>query len=61
MAKDARKVLMERDGLSAKEAEREISAFRENVLTSDNPLDAFDDIVDMLGLEPDYLEEILCF
>ena len=57
---DAKKVLMERDGLTEKEADREIDSFREAVLLSDNPFDAFDSIVDELCLEPDYLESILC-
>ena len=45
-------------GLSKKEARKEIESFREGVL--DGSLNPFDDIESWLGIEPDYLMDILC-
>ncbi len=46
-------------GLSKSEAKKEIESFREDVLNG--TLNPFDDIESYLGIEPDYLMDILCF
>ncbi len=52
-------VLMERDGISAEEADNLIEQVRneafERLYSGDEPWD----IMDELGLEPDYLEELM--
>lgn len=53
-------VLMDRDGLSLEEAEKEASevkeAIHEAMMNGEDPEEVF---MDMTGLEPDYLEELL--
>lgn len=53
-------VLMSRDGLSLEEAQREVeeirAAVQEAIMASDDPEDV---LLDMAGLEPDFLEELL--
>lgn len=44
-------------GLTKKEARKEIESFRDGVL--DGSLNPFDDITTFLGIEPDYLEQVL--
>jgi hypothetical protein len=53
-------VLVKRDGISKKEAEEQIAEIRERIYSGE--IDAFDidDVMmDELGLEPDYIEELL--
>lgn len=52
------KILMNRDGISCEEATRLVDDTREEILESD-PLDADDIIACNLGLEPDYIFDIL--
>lgn len=57
-----KQVLMERDGLSEEEANREIRETQNRILElvgEGEFEDAFDEIETSLGLEPDYLEEVL--
>lgn len=53
-------VLMSRDGLSLEEAQREVeeirAAVQEAIMAGDDPEDV---LLDLAGLEPDYLEELL--
>lgn len=51
-------VLMERDGMSREEATRLVEETRDMLLASD-PFEADDIMADMLGLEPDYIMEVL--
>lgn len=51
-----KKVLMERDGLSGEEADETIEEMREMVLAGDDPEEV---LRDMVGLEPDYMFDIL--
>lgn len=53
------KILMERDGLSEEEARVLINETRDEIIMLDNPFEADNIIMDYLGLEPDYLEDIL--
>ena len=48
------KILMERDGLTEKEAKREIADCREALLNGDDEA-----IQDFLGLEDDYIFDII--
>lgn len=52
------KILMERDGMTKKEAEDLIEETREMILR-ENSTYADDIIMDMLGLEPDYIMDII--
>lgn len=52
------KILMERDGMTQKEAEELVNEAREEILASD-PQEVEDIILDVLGLEPDYIMDIL--
>jgi hypothetical protein len=61
-----KKILMERDGDSAEEAQDRIDSFVEELETmfEENPLgllDAEDLVADHFGLEPDYLFDFLPF
>lgn len=51
-------ILMERDGMSQDEAQELVDKTREEVLTSDS-FDVDDIMADMLGLEPDYIFDLL--
>ena len=51
-------ILMKRDGISREEATRLVDDTREEILESD-PFDADDIIACNLGLEPDYIFDIL--
>ena len=55
------KILMERDGLSKEEALVLIKETRDEIIMLDNPFEADDIIRDYLGLEPDYIFDILDF
>lgn len=52
------KILMDRDGITRKEAEELIEETREEILANDSSY-ADDIILDNLGLEPDYIMDIL--
>lgn len=52
------KILMDRDGLTQKEAEKLVSETREEILAAD-PWDMEEIIFYNLGLEPDYIIDIL--
>ena len=55
-------VLMRRDGLSEEDAKREVDDFREDIedsMMSGNLEDIEDALMNDLGLEPDYLMDIL--
>ncbi|MEP2668912.1 MAG: hypothetical protein ABJH04_07950 [Cyclobacteriaceae bacterium] len=56
MANSVKNVLMTRDGLTEQEAENQINEVRERIFEGEDPEDL---IMDELGLEPDYLEDIL--
>lgn len=51
-------ILMRRDGMTKSEAESLVEETREALLLGD-PYEAEDIIVDYLGLEPDYIMDIL--
>jgi hypothetical protein len=55
------KILMNRDGMPQDHAERLIRETRDEIMMLDNPLEADDVLMDYLGLEPDYLEDVLNF
>jgi hypothetical protein len=52
-------ILMERDGISEEEARTLVRETRDELIMLDNPFEADEIIEDYLGLEPDYLEDIL--
>lgn len=54
-------ILMERDGMPQEHAERLVRETRDEIIMLDNPLEADDVLMDYLGLEPDYLEDVLNF
>lgn len=53
-------ILMERDGISKSEAVSLANETRELILTSD-PFEADQIMADMLGLEPDYIMDLIAF
>lgn len=59
MVDSIKKTLMKRDGISGKEAEEKVSELRselyDRLTNGENPWDLMDEV----GLEPDYLEELL--
>ena len=57
--KSARDILKERDGLNDKQADAAIRETRDLMMLSD-PYQALDILCDELGLEPEYLEQVLC-
>lgn len=52
-------ILVKRDGISVLEAMALVKETRDEIVMLDNPLEADDIIQEYLGLEPDYLEDIL--
>lgn len=54
-------ILMSRDGMPQDHAERLVQETRDEIMMLDNPLEADDVLMDYLGLEPDYLEDVLNF
>ena len=54
-------ILMERDGMPQEHAERLVRETRDEIMMLDNPLEADDVLMDYLGLDPDYLEDVLNF
>ena len=59
--KEVIKILMERDGISEEEARALVKETRDEIMMLDNPLEADDVLLDYLGLESDYLEDVLNF
>jgi hypothetical protein len=53
------KILMQRDGISEEEARALIKETRDEIMMLDNPLEADNVLMEYLGLEPDYLFDIL--
>lgn len=51
---------MKRDGISKSEAVSLVNETRELILTSD-PFEADQIMADMLGLEPDYIMDLIAF
>ena len=56
-----KQVFMQRDGMSEAEAEAEVKEAKENLLEAieDDPMEAMD-FMEQYGLEPDYLEDLIC-
>ena len=54
-------ILTSRDGMPQDHAERLVQETRDEIMMLDNPLEADDVLMDYLGLEPDYLEDVLNF
>ena len=54
-------ILMKRDNLTQEYAEKLVAETRDEIIMLDNPLDADEVLMDYLGLEPDYLFDILNF
>jgi hypothetical protein len=55
------KILMERDGIDEEEARSLIKETRDEIMMLDNPLEADTVLMEYLGLEPDYMFDILNF
>ena len=55
------KILMERDGITEDEARSLINETRDEIMMLDNPLEADNVLMEYLGLEPDYMFDILNF
>lgn len=55
--KEVIRILMRRDGLSAEEAKERIEEVREMI--NDNPFEAEEILADELGLELDYIFDII--
>lgn len=53
------KILIERDGMTREEAEKLIAETREEILSSDHLFEVEDIIMDNLGLEPDYIFDLI--
>lgn len=53
------KILMQRDGISEEEARALIKETRDEIMMLDNPLEADNILMEYLGLEPDYIFDIL--
>lgn len=51
------RILVERDGLSLEEARRQIQEVKEMILSGEERLE--DALLDYLGVEPDYIFDIL--
>lgn len=56
---DTVKVLMRRDGITKEEAMRMVKECYNEIMEYGEELDPADIIMDMLGLEPDYIVDIL--
>jgi len=52
-------ILMERDGISEDEARALVKETRDEIMMLDDPMDADTVLMEYLGLEPDYLFDIL--
>ena len=60
MRKSIRQTLMERDGLTAEEADHQVQALQEsfNERIAEGDLAGAEEVMDEVGLEPDYLDEL---
>ena len=54
-------IIVNRDGVDREYAESLVAETRDELISLDDPFEAEDVIIDYLGLEPDYLEDILNF
>ena len=52
-------ILMKRDGISQEDAEALVNETRDEIMMLDNMNDADDVIMNYLGLEPDYLIDLM--
>lgn len=63
MVEPIKKVLMDRDGLSDKEAQEQVDSLKQEcmrIATEGGSLMELEDLlIDEVGLEPDYLDELL--
>lgn len=59
MSARVKKILMERDGLTADEAQQLMADTLAELLDCTNILEADEILMDNLGLGPDYLEDLL--
>lgn len=55
---DLKQILMNRDGMSSKEADSAISEMRKRVFEGEDPEEI---LLDEYGLEPDYVFDIITF
>lgn len=53
------KILMQRDGISEEEARSLVKETRDEIMMLDNPMEADNVLMEYLGLEPDYIFDIL--
>ena len=54
-------ILMNRDNMPQEHAERLVQETRDEIMMLDNPLEADDVLMEYLGLESDYLHDVLNF
>ena len=54
-------ILMNRDGMPQDHAERLVNETRDEIMMLDNPLEADNVLMEYLGLEPDYMFDVLNF
>ena len=54
-------ILMKRDNMPQDHAEKLVEETRDEIMVLDNPLEADDVLMEYLGLEPDYLFDVLNF
>ena len=54
-------ILMNRDGISEEEARALVKETRDEIAMLDNPFEAENIIMEYLGLEPDYMFDVLNF
>ena len=59
MNRELIEILMKRDGISEEHARSLIEETRDEIMSLDDPCEADEVIMNMLGLEPDYLEDVL--
>lgn len=59
MNRELIEILMKRDGISEEHARSLIEETRDEIMCLGDPCEADEVIMNMLGLEPDYLEDVL--
>jgi len=59
MVESIKNVLMQRDGLSEEDAQRQVEELHEEFFARISCGDMPCDLMEMVGLEPDYLEELI--
>lgn len=52
-------ILIERDGMSRAEAEKTVREYKDRMAEADDPEEEFEEILSELGLEPDYIFDLL--